>query len=308
MQPNFLVVGAAKAGTTTLQHWLASHPQIFVPRQKELRYFAFDGLEPGTSTEFDAAQQQVFSWQDYLRHFEATTENHRAIGEVAPIYLESAWAVPRIQARLGRPKIVIVLREPVARAYSDYLMHRRDGTTDLPFAATLCELRNGAPAWGHFVRVSQYYEKVARYLEAFGREGVHILLTDDMAQAPDTTFAAICAFLGVDARLAPPSDVGNRGGLPRLPALDRFARQSNIARELATRLPDTLKSPLRRLRDRNLSAAPPLGEQTRAALAEALRPEVERLAQLIDRDLSHWLGTGPAPLRPVATRRTPQAA
>jgi len=125
MLPNFIMIGAAKAGTTALYWYLAEHPQVFMSPMKETNYFAYGLDEQGHLLYGDPELHRfrVQSWSEYEALFTGAGDA-AAIGEVSPIYLECPQAAARIRQRLPGARIVCGLREPVDRAYSDFRDHR----------------------------------------------------------------------------------------------------------------------------------------------------------------------------------------
>ena len=125
--PNFFIVGVAKAGTTSLSEWLKQHPQIYIPALKEPRYFASDLVDP-------IVRNVVRTKEDYLALF-VKARNHKARGEASTSYFTHWQQVPeRIKRTIPDARIIILLRDPVERAYSSYLMLVRQGYETLPFS------------------------------------------------------------------------------------------------------------------------------------------------------------------------------
>ena len=125
--PNFFIVGAPRAGTTSLYRYLRRHPQVFMPAVKEPHFFA--NINP------DPDQRHLFPAMDegqYVRLFRGAL-HYRAIGEASPSYLVTKGAAERIKARVPNAKIIMLLRDPTERAFSHYLMDIRDGLQSLPF-------------------------------------------------------------------------------------------------------------------------------------------------------------------------------
>ncbi|HZA66279.1 MAG TPA: hypothetical protein VE592_04975, partial [Geminicoccaceae bacterium] len=132
--PNFVVAGAAKCGTTSLFHYLKQHPDVFLPAQKELHYFAYDHLSrnsggPGGARSLDFA---CATREAYEAHYRAAG-SQVAIGEVSPSYFYFDEVSERIETELCAPKIVIILRDPIEKAYSQYMHLVRDNRETLPF-------------------------------------------------------------------------------------------------------------------------------------------------------------------------------
>ena len=126
--PNFLIIGAVKAGTTSLHDWLSQHPQIYMSSIKELNFFAFEGdnlevFKGKFNKEYLAGFETTL--QGYRKHFQGVT-NEIAIGESSPTYLYHPKAPERIQHYIPDVKLIAILRNPVERAYSNYLHTIRD--------------------------------------------------------------------------------------------------------------------------------------------------------------------------------------
>src|SRR5690606_21491926 len=129
MKPTFLIVGAAKCGTTSLADYLAQHPDIFMPSLKEPNFFASEGAAPVPKGPAPARvlNELWYNWSagsetEYWALFRAAA-NYKAVGEASVRYLYFGDSVKRIKATLPNVRVVVVLREPVARMYSHYNMN-----------------------------------------------------------------------------------------------------------------------------------------------------------------------------------------
>ena len=170
---DFLIVGAAKAGTTTLFELLSKHPGIYIPQRKECRYFSctrgeFKGPGPRYAN-------TVIATQDEYRRLFQKAKPHQLCGDVSPDYLYyHRNAVPKILREKDRElPIIITLRNPIDRAYSSYLYHIRDGREDLDFEQALeaeAERRAANWAWGWFYTECGFYaDQVKAYTDHFER-------------------------------------------------------------------------------------------------------------------------------------------
>ena len=178
---DFLVVGAAKSGTTTLFETLSKHPGIFIPQRKECRYFSCTrGEFAGPGPQY--ANNVTRSLEDYQELFEKAKPD-QLCGDISPDYLYYHQnAVPKIlNEKDARIPIIIVLRNPIDRAYSSYLYHVRDGREKLSFEDALNaeeERLTENWAWGWFyVRGGLYAEQVKAYTKKFER--VLVLLFEE---------------------------------------------------------------------------------------------------------------------------------
>ena len=213
-RPDFLVIGAYKAGTTSLDRYLRTHPEIFLPAVKEPSYYAFTGPNAASRPRPPDA---VTDRHQYLALFDSVA-GERAIGEVSPEYLVHPDAADAIAAELPDVKLIAVLRNPVERAYSDYLMYVRDGREPLDFTAALAaqDERHAGDPRGHYVDTGRYGEQLDRYYQRFDRSQIRVYLFEDLANDPAACVRDVFAFLGVDTTFVP-ADLGenNVSGVPR---------------------------------------------------------------------------------------------
>jgi len=274
--PNFFVVGAQKAGTTYLYHTLKRHPEAFLPRQKELRYF-----QPG---------HQDSASLDRYRALYADATGYKAIGEITPFYLFDPDVPARIRQVCPDAKIIIVLRDPIERAYSHYLDRRRDSDDRFDHAESFREaLRRyndrSASEWRfsqEYIEHGFYYEQVRRYLETFGRDRVLILLFDDLAKNSNELLMRVARHIGVDPGFFAELDVSQ----PRHPyAVPRFAATSWLQRQKIAKL-RVVRSVGRALRPILYDMKkPPMDEESLRQLQQLFEPDVTRLEELLGRKL-----------------------
>lgn len=281
--PDFFIVGAAKAGTTSLFKYLIQHPSIFIPPMKEYHFFA--DYPPPSS-------KRVATLRDYLRLF-AHQPPGVAAGEASTSYLPSVFAAPRIARLFPMAKILAILRDPVERAYSNYWHNRKHARETLSFDQALgAEDRRIAEGWPfdfHYVRTGMYYEQVVRFLDAFGSDSVRILLLEDLRSDRRALCRDLFGFLGVDREVEVDADrVHNRSGPPRNEALSRFLNYRFPGRsELATLLPPARKLK-NRILQRNILPQPRMSGETRRLLVDRFDEDITRLEQLLGRDLTPW--------------------
>ena len=177
--PNFFIVGARNAGTSSLHVYLRRHPDVFMPGMKEPHFFS--RLRPYSQLCFPTSH--VSDEASYLKLF-AKGLGHGAIGEASTSYLWDSLAPSLIHSANPQAKIIMLLRDPVERAYSHYLFNVREGYQNLPFYEALLEdWRRPEKVWGlaHlYVEIGQYRQQVKRYLDIFGPEQVLVLLSANM--------------------------------------------------------------------------------------------------------------------------------
>jgi hypothetical protein len=288
MTPDFLCVGAAKGGSTTIHDVLSRHPDIFLPQQKELHFF-----------DSDENFYQGASW--YESHFGGASEG-MLLGEVTPAYMSYETAPTRIEAVLGQDvKLIFTLREPVARAYSEFLHNRRRGFFEGEFkdAINWEFKRTNLSQWEKrkysFISRGLYARQISRFLERFPRENMFfIILEEDLGENSPATFERLFRFLGVD-----PIDIdsiprSNKAYEPRSMGLQKLLFMDNALKRTLRRV--VRGGALRRRVRLRLAAwnsrkgaSPVLSRDEIVALQEKyFASDIQALQVLLGRDLSAW--------------------
>jgi hypothetical protein len=283
MIPDFLVIGAFKAGTTSLHQYFAQHPGVFMTRVKEPNYFSFDPENPDDP----AVRRNIFPVRTlaaYQALFDDAPDGARR-GDASPGYLHSPAAAERMHRLLPEARLIASLRSPVERAYSHYLMDLRNGlTTD-----SEPPMRPDQRMW---FRASLYGDAVARYLSLYGRERIRFIRFEDLSQRPQAVMSDLFAFIGVDPNCALDTSYShNPGGLPRFPHLYRILMTVREIPGLASLTPEPLRKLYARVRDSNLRKARQLDADRRAEWARYFRADIQRTAELTGLDLSAWVDT-----------------
>lgn len=293
--PNFLILGAAKAGTTSLHHYLGQHPEVFVSSMKEPKYFALkdESLDFQGPSQF-INQSSVTTFEAYCDLFKGV-KDEVAVGEASPLYLFSEKAPERIKETLPEAKLIVILRNPVDRAFSSYTHLLREGFETLDFEESLLKeserIRDRwAPLW-YYKSKGFYGEQLKRYTDLFPKEQLKIYLFEDLCQNPLGVVQDIFAYLGVDASFEPDMTMKNVSGIPKNVALQRLLTRQNPLKTVGKALlPKQFRKSLSdKVQRQNLSGKPTLKPETRAELLELYRDDIQQLQVLIDRDLSAWL-------------------
>ncbi len=194
--PNLYLVGAVKSGTTSLYAYLKQHPDIFFPDMKEPHYFVHPAPPPKRAHLFP----HVASQQDYLSLYRDHSA-HRYLGDASPSYLWSPRAALEIHERVPDARILVILRDPVQRAYAQYLMDFNEGVTDLSFLNALkSDWTSAEKGWGVsqlYVELGLYHDQIQRYLQLFSPERVRIIFLESLKRDPLRVMESIAAFLDI---------------------------------------------------------------------------------------------------------------
>lgn len=278
--PNFFIVGAARAGTTSLYQYLRKVPGIYLSPVKEPKYFC-SGDEFGLS-----APAPIRSQAKYLRLFKGVRDE-TAVGEASPQYLCDSDSPRLIQKAVPDARIIMNLRDPVERAFSHYLVHARMGLQRLPAEEAL--------KLDVYLRQGLYAQPVEKYLDLFGRERVKILIFEEFIQCTKRGVTDVLQFLGIDAE--PPDSIAemhNAFAQPRGPLIGMIYRNDSLRAAAHALFSDRLRRGLREKVLLKKTLKPALPEETRIFLEEAYRDDVFRLETLLGRPLP-WFHAGNPP-------------
>jgi hypothetical protein len=271
--PNFLVIGAAKGGTTSLYQYLRQHPDIYMSPMKEPNYY--------TDEDQIFESDSVRSRSDYERLFDGR-KDERAVGEASPRYLNAITGIGGIHADLPGVRLIATLRQPADRGYSSYLMRFTNGRERRPAEEVL-------QPGNYLFEAGRYHSKLRRYLNTFPRDQIKIILFDDLIARPQAIVRSLYSFLGVDPDFA--VDTSIRFNTTLSPRFVRLTRLFNATAKAVVRIAPWasgtgLGTPLRRPL---LRKPDPIPTALRRRLTDQYRDDIIATGELIERDLSHWL-------------------
>lgn len=237
--PDWLVIGAQKSGTTSLFLLLSKNPQLFLPSQKELQFFSSDEL-----------YIRGLEWYSQ-QHFSDCPSNILA-GEVSPQYMYSSREASRIHSDMPNVKLIAILREPIDRAYSQYLMAVRRGqearslTEAFNASYLINEKDKESPESVRYFQFSDYESVLSSYLEFFGREKILVLFQEDLASDPEAVLMRISKFLDIDYKKPDNLHVRvHRSGKIRFKFIDKLVKTNSLLHStLRTLIPRRFRSTL----------------------------------------------------------------
>jgi Sulfotransferase domain len=261
--PTFLIVGAMRCGTSSLNGYLRQHPQVAMGTPKEIHFF-------------DREFERGLDW--YRMHF-TSDPGVVAVGEATPNYLFDAAAPSRIATTLPDARLVILLRNPVERSYSHYWHDRSRDKVEVPFAdAVAAEMAGTGPH--RYVDQSRYRGQIERLYASVDRDRVLVETFEDLTAQPGTVFASVCRHIGVDDTFRP-EILGDS-----INAYTEF--RSVQVRQLSKRLPRGVRRVVGRLNQRPATGYPPMDEATRRLLAAEFAESNAGLDELVGRPLPAW--------------------
>lgn len=265
--PNFLFIGPDKAGSTWLYEALKRHRQVYLSSVKEL--FFFDRFYDN-------------GWDWYTRYFKGAGEHHRVVGEICHDYLFSRLACQRIAQDLPAARLMVSLREPSQRAFSEYLYLIKLGLLGCDFETALQQV-------DELIDNGRYATHLSRYLAHFPRDQIFVAVFDDLTADPQRYFDKLCDFLGLE-RIELSNEVREMvlpAAKPRFRHVAKFARQVGWqVRKLG--LPGVVgrvkeSALLSRLLYSPYKAGekPEMSPEARRYLHDVFSPEIERLDAML---------------------------
>lgn len=288
---DFVVLGAYKAATTSLHLALRAHPDVFVPERKEPSFYAFDGLDAAEIAANPVFSIAVTDAKEYEQLFEER-RGERIAGEVSPEYLKNPRCAERLWRVLPEARLVAILRDPAERAFSDYLMYRRDGRESAARFAEALDLQvercAKGEATGQYLLTGLYGQQLQLYYDRFAADRILVLRQDDLTADRDAVMCELATFLGVEASGFAEAQVdSNRSGVPTsLVSRVGYAARSRarFARHL---VPEGIKRAVDARLQRTLDR-PELEAADRARLVDYYTPDIELTERLTGLDLSPW--------------------
>ena len=298
--PDFFVAGAPKAGTTALHAALARHPALYMSPVKEPKFFLTDGPPPAQGGPGDARTYREHVWRraDYEALFDAAPAGTLR-GESTPFYLYSQPAQQRIRALVPHARLIVVLRDPVERAHSNWTHLWSAGLDPIADFVQACaaEDRRMAAGWAdfwHYIQLGLYGRQLEHLYSVFPRDQVLVFRYKSMITDPGGLLDQVCGFLGVQPGVITEVPRENVTAHPPLTARHRsLARLVRAGSALATAMPGragtAITDRLQRSLQSGAEARQPLTWDQRRALLPRFESDIRLLESLTGEDFSDWL-------------------
>jgi hypothetical protein len=295
-KPNFFIIGAPKCGTTALSEYLRTHPNVFITRPKEPRYFAEDIYRPITNL------------RDYLALYSAVSTDHKAVGEGSATYLISKVAAKSIKEFSPNAKLIVMVRNPIKMIpslHSQMLISFEEDVKDFEQAWQLQQKRSVGdnipktcrqPIFLQYAYAGRLGAQLERLFQVFDTSQIKVIVFDDFVSSTKQVYEETLSFLGV------PSD--GRVNFPQVKAnrIYRYQKVSRFLRRPPKPVMDTyfrmkrflnIDSPgfFQRINKLNSQKTEriSISQEMKQELVETFREDILLLSHLLDRDLSHWL-------------------
>ena len=305
---NVFLIGAAKAGTTALADILAKHPQIAGMPVKEPGHFCTD-LRPEV---FSKGYKRLIQWdeaeyfgQQFLaeRHIgfvEERSHYHRLcqqaqavkpeathILDASTAYLYSARAAKELTHYNNKAKIIVLLRNPVDRAWSHYTMALKYGMeSEGPLAAFKREAALEQAKWGRdecYLELGYYAQQLKRWKEKFGDKHLLVVFHEDLKNKPQKVLNHITDFLDLPTFVVTKANAANEGSVPKYPKMNALGMR--VVAPIREKLPKEMVSAMKKVLQ---AKAPDLDEDVARWLKQHYNEEMAELATLLNLNLTHW--------------------
>jgi len=289
--PNFFIVGANKAGTTSLYNYLQQHPEIFMSKNKEPMFFISEDLNLNANRPDKQYRRYLIdNIEDYSALFDDVT-SELAIGEASTAYLPNPLAPKNIRKLIPNAKFIAILRNPIERAYSAYTYNLQKGIDPVSDFKLAIKEEQSKGNWRHYVKLGFYSKQIKNYFETFEDNQIKVFLYEDLKYDTNTILKNIFQFLEVDDTYTP--DISKEHNVTLLPKnkplhsiLTRLKRISFSHKKTKPKKKEGL---LDKLIKQNLQKPSKISIEVRRDLIEVYRQDILKLQDLIDRDLSTWL-------------------
>lgn len=287
MLPNFFIVGAPKAGTTSLFYYLNEHPEVYMSSIKEPNYFSWDEIK---KQNLYYKEKNITKLEEYKKLFEGV-KDEKAIGEASVSYLFYPTVPQKIENMIPNAKIIIMLRDPIERAFSHYLMDLRLGYVNIPFGDIIYRKSNSRIVslyYQQYVELGLYFGQIKRYIGTFGKEHVKIFIFDDLKNNVKKIISSLYSFLDVDRNFVPNlEEKYNVFEIPKNNVIKPFYNSMIMRSCIKKILPDSYKSKIKKAFFSN-GRKPVIDEEIKNYLKNIYAEDRKKLEALLEINLNTW--------------------
>lgn len=299
--PNFIIFGAEKSGTTSLYHYLKQHPEIYMSPEKEPYFFICENGYPevlGNRIELDNFLKTRIKTMDEYEKLFSGVKNEKAIGEASANYIYVSKAAEKIKHYIPEVKLICVLRNPVDRAYSNFLHCIGRGVEPLrDFSEALKqEEKRIHENWGlvhYYKEKGFYYKYLKKYFELFKKDQIKVYIYNNFKDFPEQTVKDIFSFLNVDSSFVPETsrqhNVSKTLGLKKNIFTSILQSRNPLKIYLKDLIPKNLKNKIiTSMNKHNVEPIKPMNQEIREMLLNAYKEDIYKLEDLIQKDLKSW--------------------
>lgn len=304
-RPNFFFIGGMRCGSTTLNLMLEQHPNIFMSAIKEPNFYLPETIRRQTNpTNLELEELAVLEQSGKYRSVEAyanlfkDSAEARYVGESSH-YIYHPHVVETIYKDCPEAKILVCLRNPAERLFSEYLLYLRRGEGQSDFKSFVGELTSDFltgtitdKAMVPRLNKGLQYQLILPWLEKFGPENVKFVLFEDLERTPLDVAADIFSWLSIDPDFNPVVVHTQKGGMHKGKRFMKiFNTRSQVAARIKNVIPDITKKKLRSWLYAKSLERPEMEAETRLFLMDFYQDDIDKLQDLLDRNLEHWLKT-----------------
>ena len=288
MFPNFIIIGAPKAGTTSLYHYIAEHPNIFMSEPKEVNYFS--GTDISKQNLF-YADFKVNTLDEYEGLF-SSADVGQVKGEASVSYLFYPKVPQRIFELIPSCKVIAVLRNPIERGYSHYLMDYKLGLVDLPYEDIVFKRGDHKKLglyYQQYVELGLYAQQLEKYFDIFPKEQIKIYTQEELKIDTEAVINNLFEFLNVKKIDLVESKVKhNQFSLPKNIIIHKLYSAVWLRKTLSVMLPYSFREHVKKILFKK-GSKPELSMAARSKLLEIYTPDILKLNKMIEQDVLIWM-------------------
>jgi len=287
VKPNLFIVGFPKCGTSALASRLSKHSSIFLPKLKELQYFDSEFYSSNLNGPGDG-KPIINNLNDYLEEYKGRKETY--LIDATPSYILEDQVANEIYKFNSSARVIIMIRNPAERAFSNYAHLVRDQREELSFDNALkAEKERSDKNWSSFWRYkdsSFYYKRIKNYIDTFGSKNVFVITTEELKQKQKKIIDETIAWLGLDREDIYSNVTYNKSGLPNSSLkLVNIFKKNSLIKWVGKKI--ISKESFERFKSKNLIPMK-IEKNSYELLKKEFENDIKMLEKLLDRDLSLW--------------------